>query len=58
MLILLLWHAAFENGHTSEGINLMMNNSINISKLQIIRKMKDCTYVCTYYIYSEVLSIF
>ena len=38
-LILLLQHAAYENGHY-----LMINNPINVSKLHIIRKNRDCTF--------------
>ena len=42
--ILRLQHAAFENGHTKESINFMINSSIDVSKLHIIRQKKDCTF--------------
>ena len=40
----LLQHAEFKNGHTYESINLMIDNSINVSKLHNIRKKKDSTF--------------
>ena len=52
-LTLLLKHSAFENGHTYESINLMIKNSINASKLQIIRQKKDCTSDGIHYIFSN-----
>ena len=53
-LTLLSQHAAFENGHTLESINLMVNNFINVSKLHIIRQKKDCTSDGIHYIYSNL----
>ena len=43
-LILLLRHAAFENGHTQGSIDLTINNSMYVSKLHIIRQKTDCAF--------------
>ena len=43
-LILLLHLAVFENGHTYESINLMIENSIDVFILHIIRQKKNCSF--------------
>ena len=55
-LILLWQYAAFESGHTSESINLMIDDPFNVSKLHIIRQKKIVISDGIQYIYSTFVN--